>query len=67
VTTDPSGSFQEWFVDREERERKRVINPVRLICVYYPSLLTGVVEDNGICKTERERKWGLLWLSNVEW
>jgi hypothetical protein len=51
----------------EERERKRVINPVRLICVYCPSLLTGVAEDNGICKTERERKWGLLWLSNVEW
>jgi hypothetical protein len=58
VTTDPSGSFQEWFVDREERERKRVINPLRLICVFCPSLLTGVAEDNGICRNREREKSG---------
>jgi hypothetical protein len=67
VTTDPSGSFQEWFVDRREREKtcnqSCKIN-LRFTVLHFSQVLLKTM----VFAKQREReKWGLLWLSNVEW
>jgi hypothetical protein len=68
VTTDPSGSLSRMVC--WQRRKRGTCNQSFVINLWVccPLFLTGVAEDNGICKNrEREWKWGLLWLANVEW